>query len=111
MREAQVNIAIRWFAGFGLANTLPNHSSLTRIRQRWGIERFRTVFLRTVQACVAAGIARGDVVHIDATLIRADVSWESLGLRHVEASTVQDGDEQLASTVTKVRAERDGKQT
>ena len=114
MREAQVNIAIRWFAGIGLADTLPNHSSLTRIRQRWGAERFRTVFLRTVQACVAAGIARGEVVHIDATLIRADVSWESLGVRHVEASTAQDEDEQLAvaaAAATKVRAERDGKQT
>ena len=64
MREAPVNIAIRWFAGFGLADTLPNHSSLTRIRQRWGAERFCAVFLRTVQACVAAGIARGEVVHM-----------------------------------------------
>ena len=111
MREAQVNIAIRWFAGFGLADTLPSHSSLTRIRQRWGAERFRTVFLRTVQACVAAGIARGEVVHIDATLIRADVSWESLGVRHVEALAAQEGDEQIGVAATKARAERDGKQT
>ena len=41
MREAQVNLAIRWFAGYGLHETLPDHSSLTRIRQRWGAERFR----------------------------------------------------------------------
>lgn len=34
MREAQMNIAIRWFTGFGLANVLPDHSSVTRIRQR-----------------------------------------------------------------------------
>src|SRR5690606_7592526 len=40
MREAQVNLAIRWFAGFGLRDRLPDHSSLTRIRQRWGAERF-----------------------------------------------------------------------
>jgi transposase len=50
MREAQVNIAIRWFAGFGLHEALPDHSSLTRIRQRWGAELFRRVFARTVQA-------------------------------------------------------------
>ena len=36
MREAQVNIAIRWFIGYGLHEHLPDHSSLTRIRQRWG---------------------------------------------------------------------------
>lgn len=60
MREAQVNLAIRWFAGFGLHDRLPDHSSLTRIRQRWGAGRFRTIFERTVKACVAAGIAKGE---------------------------------------------------
>jgi transposase len=84
LREAQVNIAIRWFAGYGLHEVLPDHSSLTRIRQRWGAERFRRIFERTVKACLAAKIAKGEVVHIDASLIRADVSWESLAVRHVE---------------------------
>jgi transposase len=61
MREAQVNIAIRWFIGFGLHEALPDHSSLTRIRQRWGAERFRTIFERTVKVCVAAKVAKGEV--------------------------------------------------
>ena len=50
MREAQVNLAIRWFTGYALHEVLPDHSSLTRIRQRWGAERFRQIFERTVQA-------------------------------------------------------------
>jgi transposase len=78
MREAQVNIAIRWFAGYSLEEPLPDHSSLTRIRQRWGAELFRRVFTRTVAACAAAGLVSGETVHVDATLIRADVSWESM---------------------------------
>ena len=69
LREAQVNIAIRWFAGYGLHEVLPDHSSLTRIRQRWGAERFRRIFERTVKACLAAKIAKGEVVHIDASLM------------------------------------------
>jgi transposase len=85
MREAQVNIAIRWFAGYRLHERLPDHSSLTRIRQRWGVDRFRTIFQRTVKQCVEAGLVGGETIHIDATLIRADVSWESLTERHVEA--------------------------
>ena len=44
MREAQVNIAIRWFAGYRLDEKLPDHSSLTKIRQRWGVERFKKIF-------------------------------------------------------------------
>lgn len=114
MREAQVNIAIRWFSGYGLDEPLPDHSSLTRIRQRWGAERFRRIFARTVQACVAAGIARGEVVHIDATLIRADVSWESLGVQHADAVMAENGDADAAeeeATAAKLKAERDGKQT
>jgi transposase len=84
MREAQVNIAIRWFIGYGLHEKLPHHSSLTRIRQRWGEERFRKIFKRTVAACLKAKIATGEIVHIDASLIRANVSWDSLAERHVE---------------------------
>jgi IS5 family transposase len=56
MREAQVNIAIRWFIGYGLHEKLPHHSSLTRVRQRWGEER------RTVEACLKANIATAEVV-------------------------------------------------
>lgn len=93
MREAQVNLAIRWFCGFALHEKLPDHSSLTRIRQRWGAERFRHIFERTVQACIAAKIATGEIVHIDASLIRAHVSWEALAVRHVEAVEAAEQDE------------------
>ncbi len=96
MREAQVNLAIRWFAGYRLDEALPDRSSLTRIRQRWGQALFRRIFERTVAQCAQAGLVSTDTVHIDATLIRADVSWDSLTTRHVEqvldANTEQDGD-------------------
>ena len=84
LREAQVNLAIRWFIGYRLHERLPDHSSLTRIRQRWGAERFRRIFERTVLSCLEAGLVKGDLLHLDATLIRADVSWESLVKVHVE---------------------------
>ena len=31
MREAQVNLATRWFIGYRLHEQVPDHSSLTRI--------------------------------------------------------------------------------
>ncbi len=91
MREAAVNIAIRWFAGYGLTEALPDHSSLTRIRQRWGAERFRRIFTRSVEACIAAGIAKGEVVHIDSSLVRADVSWEAIARKHADAVETANG--------------------
>jgi transposase len=83
MREAAVNIAIRWFVGYGLHESLPDHSSLTRIRQRWGPGRFRRIFEQTVKGCMGAKVAMGATVHIDACLIRAHASWEALVARHV----------------------------
>lgn len=85
MRQAQVNLAIRWFTGYRLDEKLPDHSSLTKIRQRWGPERFQKIFEKTVRCCVDAGLVSGETVHIDATLIRADVSWESLTTEHAQA--------------------------
>ena len=90
MREAQVNLAIRWIIGYGLHEAVPDHSSLTRIRQRWGEQRFRRIIQRTVRACAEAKIAAGEIVHVDASLIRANVSWESLVERHVEEVLSED---------------------
>lgn len=84
MREAQVNIAIRWFSGYRLNDILPNHSSLTRIRQRWGEKRFQKIFQKTVEDCIRHGLVDGETVHIDATLIRANVSWKSICEQHIE---------------------------
>ena len=105
MREAQVNIAIRWFIGYGLHERLPDHSSLTSIRQRWGEERFRKIFQRTVTACLDAQIATAEVVHIDASLIRADVSWESLVERHVSDVVTENRNEE------EIEVEKRGRQS
>ena len=82
MREARVNIAIRWFAGYDLDEVLPDHSTLSRIRARWGADTFQAIFRKTVQMCMDAGLVSGETVHVDSTLIRADVSWESIVTRH-----------------------------
>ena len=66
------------------------------------------MFVRSVQACMAAGIARGEVVHIDATLIRADVSWESLGLRHADAAMAQSDGDPSSETGAKAELNRAG---
>ncbi len=85
LREAQVSLAIRWFTGYWLHERLPDHSSLTRIRQRWGEDRFRHIFERTVLSCLEASLVKGDLLHLDPAPIRADVSWESLVQVHLDA--------------------------
>ena len=41
---ASLNLAHRWYLGYALDEELPNHSSLTRIRQRLGIDVFQRFF-------------------------------------------------------------------
>lgn len=108
MREAQVNLAIRWFAGYRLDEALPDRSSLTHIRQRWGESLFRAVFERTVAQCAAAGLVNAETVHIDATLIRADVSWDSLTTRYVDAVLEATGEELSPAPTDGPPADGDG---
>jgi len=84
MREAQVNLAIRWFAGFGVEDELPDHSTLSKLRTRWGIELFQKIFTSTVHQCIKAGLVDLETVHVDATLMRANASWESITEKYVE---------------------------
>ena len=93
MREAEVNIAIRWFCGFAIDEKIPDHSSLTRIRQRWGSEVFSRIFKRVVMMCSDAGLLSFETVHVDSTLIRADVSWESIIKVHTEDVIELNGEE------------------
>ena len=41
MRHAADRLSVRWYLGYDLNEELPDHSSLTRIRARYGIEIFR----------------------------------------------------------------------
>ena len=108
MREAQVNLAIRWFSGFSLDDELPDHSSLSRIRQRWGEERFKKIFHRTVWTCIEKGLVSGETVHIDATLIRADVSWGSITEKHAE-EVIAENDHEVSEPSEDTQPKRRGR--
>jgi transposase len=84
MREAQMHIGIRWFAGYKLHERLPDHSSLTRIRDRWGKQLFQKLFERVVEQCIKAKLVSGDTVHVDATLIPAHSNWLQYARRHAQ---------------------------
>jgi IS5 family transposase len=103
MREAQVNLAIRRFIGYALHEALPDHSSLTRIRQRWGEDIFRRIFTRVVQQCQAAGLVSAETVHIDASLIRANVSMDALVSHHLDAVEAANDAERDARTSGKFK--------
>jgi transposase len=67
-----------WFLGYGLEEEVPHHSVLSKARARWGSEIFEKLFVRTVGACVAAGLVEGKKIHMDGSLIAANASTDSI---------------------------------
>jgi hypothetical protein len=67
MRITADRLSVRWYLGYDLHEALPNHSSLTRIRERYGLEVFRRFFERVVEECLEAGLVWGEELYFDAT--------------------------------------------
>jgi len=67
-----------WFLGYTLDDEIPNHSVLSKARARWGVYAFKTFFERIVWQCVEAGLVEGSKLFIDASLIDADASNNSV---------------------------------
>lgn len=71
-------LSVRWYLGYDLDEPLPDHSSLTRIRDRYGIEVFRRFFDAIVTQCQQAGLVWGRELYIDATKVHATASLDSV---------------------------------
>src|SRR3990172_3573262 len=78
METAQVNLAHHWYLGYDLDELLPDHSSLSKIRSRYGVQAFQRFFERIVELCIEAGLVDGDELYFDATLVEANASMDSL---------------------------------
>jgi transposase len=78
MRLAADRLSVRWYTGYGLDESLPDHSTLTRIRERYGLEIFRRFFDAIVEQCSAAGLVWGKELYFDATKVDANASLDSM---------------------------------
>ncbi len=78
VETASLNLAHRWYLGYALDEELPDHSSLTRIRQRLGVDTFQRFFERIVDLCQQAGLVWGQELYFDATKVRANADLDSL---------------------------------
>jgi len=67
-----------WFLGYGLDDKIPDHSVLSKARARWGAEVFEEMFVRVVWQCVKAGLVGGEKIHVDASLVEANASNNSV---------------------------------
>jgi len=78
MRMLPERLDYLWFLDYGLDDPIPDHSVLSKARQRWGPAVFEQFFVRTVGQCVAAGLVDGRKIHVDASLNDAHASCDSV---------------------------------
>lgn len=78
------SFSIRAFLRYELHEKTPEHSSLTVIRQRLGLEIYESIFVLMLQALREHGLLRGKNVGIDASVIEANASLRALVNRNTE---------------------------
>jgi transposase len=106
MEVAADRLSVRWYLGYDLNEPLPDHSSLTRIRDRYGLEVFRRFFERIVEECFEAGLVWGEELYFDSTKVRANADVDSLRSRSMAENHLKelfeetDGSEEIEDFVT-----------
>lgn len=74
METVNLNLAHRWFIGYDLGEPVPDHSSLSKIRERFGPEVFQRFFERIVELCIQAGLVWGEELYFDSTKVQANAN-------------------------------------
>jgi transposase len=83
VRVAADRLSMRWYLGYDLDDDLPDHSSLSRIRNRYGLAIFRRFFEAIVEQCHGDGLVWSKELYFDATQEKANASLDSLTPRFV----------------------------
>ncbi len=109
MRHAADRLSVRWYLGYDLNEPLPDHSSLTKIRNRYGLDVFRRFFDAIVEQCQQEKLIWGKELYIDSTQVNANADLDSLTPRfaveareaihkHLQELFQQEDEQQPAST-------------
>jgi transposase len=92
IETASLHLAHRWYLRYALDEPLPDHSSLTRIRQRLGLPIFERFFERVVDLGQEAGLLWGRELYFDATTVDANADFDSLVPRFYHEAKTHLGD-------------------
>ena len=82
--RCQDSISLRAFLGYDLTQATPDHSSLSIIRQRLGVELYHQVFVLILKALQDHGLLKGRNIGIDTSVIQANASLRNLVNRNTQ---------------------------
>lgn len=86
MREVQVNVAYRWFAGFRLTDKVPDASTFSQNRRRRYTDTtvYQEIFDEIVQQAIGHGMVDGRVLYTDSTHLKASANKNKCDVVEVE---------------------------
>lgn len=71
--ELHDRLSFKMFVGLEVEESPPDHSSISRFRDRLGVERFKTIFNRIVDMAKSKGIVSDKLHIVDATAVQGKV--------------------------------------
>ena len=88
VREIQVNVAYRWFIGYGLTDKIPDASTFSQNRRRRFTEStvYQEIFDEIVLQAMRRTWINGRVLYTDSTHLKASANKHKFKKKHVEAS-------------------------
>ena len=89
VREIQVNVAYRWFIGYGLSDKIPDASTFSQNRRRRFTEStvYQEIFDEIVLQAMRKKWINGRVLYTDSTHLKASANKHKFKKTQVEAST------------------------
>ena len=92
--EVGYNLAYRWFCRLSLKDSVPDHSSMTKIRDRLGEKTYEEIFDQVVDQCGKAGLVKLEQVMVDGSAIKANASIYAMKERETNDKDRNDEDQQ-----------------
>lgn len=86
IKEADVNMAYRWFLGLGIYEPVPHFSTSRKnyTRRFKGSDLFEQIFQRILSECFEAGMVEPSVVYVDSTHVKARANGKNIMMRSRE---------------------------
>ena len=72
------SLALRAFLGYSLKEATPEHSSLSKIRNRIDLETHQEVFTWVLKVVASNGLLKGKTIGVDATTLEANAALRSI---------------------------------
>jgi len=104
VRDIQVNVAYRWFLGFGLMDKIPDASTISQNRRRRFSESaiYQEIFDEMVLQAIRRKMVDGTTLYSDSTHLKASANKHKFEVQDVQKST-RDYLETLEEDVTRDR--------